>query len=144
MLLLPLSIDYYLKSSQTSFFSHKLKKVSKSLIALVRNPGLWLENKVHQGSHFFNSKGGFVRHAQLQLWRGIKCIFAVIKELKGLHLQSLFQNIPIHSLIFSSFMLLKGLFLTIKGINVFNTAVGGGVCSKRQKALEGLLKLGND
>ena len=68
----------------------------------------------------------------------------MIKELKGLHLQSLFQNIPIHSLIFSSFMLLKGLFLTIKGINVFNTAVGGGVCSKRQKALEGLLKLGND
>ena len=82
-------------------------------------PGVGLGNEGHHGSHFFNSKGVFVRHTQLQLWRGIKCIFAVIKELKGL-------------------------FLTIKGINVFNTGAGGVVRLKRQKALDGLLKLGYD
>ena len=74
----------------------------------------------------------------------MKCIFAVIKELKGLHLQKLFQNIPIHSLLFSSSMLLKGSFLTIKSINVLNRGAGGVVRFKRQKTLEGLLKIAYD
>ena len=30
-------------------------------------PGVGLENEGHQGSHFANSKGVFMRHAQLQL-----------------------------------------------------------------------------
>ena len=33
---------------------------------------------------FFNSKGVFLRHPQLQLRSSDKCVFAVIKELKGL------------------------------------------------------------
>ena len=38
----------------------------------------------------------------------------------------------------------EGVVLTIKGINVFNTGVGVVVRLKRQKALDGLLKLGFD
>ena len=45
--------------------------------------GVGLKNKGHQGSHFFNSKGVFLRHVQLQLRKGIKFIFILIKELRG-------------------------------------------------------------
>ena len=45
--------------------------------------GVGLENKGHQGSHFFNSKGVLLRHVQLQLRKGIKFIFVLIKELRG-------------------------------------------------------------
>ena len=44
--------------------------------------GVGLENKRHKVSHFFNSKGVFSIHLQLQLRRGGKCVFIVIKELK--------------------------------------------------------------
>ena len=47
-------------------------------------PGVGLENKGHQGSHVFNSKGVLLRHVQLQLCRGIKFNFIVITELEGL------------------------------------------------------------
>ena len=47
-------------------------------------PGVGLENKGHQGGHFFNSKGVLLRYFQLQFRRGIKHIFIVIKELVGL------------------------------------------------------------
>ena len=68
----------------------------------------------------------------------------MIKVLKGFAFASLFQNIPIHSLIFLSSMLLKGLISTITHRNVCNTGAVGGECLKRQKALEGLLKVGYD
>ena len=54
------------------------------LYNLLFSPGVGLEDKGHQGSHVFNSKGVFLRNVQLQLWRGSKRSFIVIKELKGL------------------------------------------------------------
>ena len=39
-------------------------------------------------------------------------------------------------------MLLKGLILSIASRNVCNTGAVGGVCFKKRKALEGLLKIG--
>ena len=66
------------------------------------------------------------------------------KGVEGAAFTSLFQNIPIHSLILSSSMLLKGLISTITRRNVCNTGAIGGVCLNRQKALEGLLKIAID
>ena len=34
----------------------------------------------HQGSHFFNYKGVFLRHSLHQQWRGIRFAFSVSKE----------------------------------------------------------------
>ena len=70
--------------------------------------------------HFFNAKGLFVRHAQLQLWWGIKCVFAVIKELRGLHLQVLSKYFHILSDIVK-FYVVEGVILTFKSIKLFNT-----------------------
>ena len=53
-------------------------------ILAINHPGVGLKNKWHQGSHLFNSKGVFLRHFRLQLQKGVKCVFTVIKELKGL------------------------------------------------------------
>ena len=45
------------------------------------------------------------------------------KGVEGVAFTSLFQNIPIHSLIL--FYVVEGVILTIKSINVFNTGAGG-------------------
>ena len=79
-----------------------------------------------------------MRHAQLQLPKGTKCIFTKIMELKGLRLESLFQNIPIHSLILSTSMLLKGLISTIINRSVGNTGAGGVFACKRIKRWSGI------
>ena len=42
----------------------------------------------------FSTPRGFMGHAQLQLLSGIKGIFTVMKELKGLHLQVCFGIFP--------------------------------------------------
>ena len=64
-------------------FRNLLKPIGV-MIQLIEIPGVGLENKGHQGSHFFNFKGKLKRHVQIQLQRGIKCVFIVMKELKGL------------------------------------------------------------
>ena len=71
-------------------------------------------------------------------------VFYRDKRVEEVGFTSLWQNIPIHSLIFLGSMFLKGLILTITRRNVCNTDAGGGVCLKRQKMLKGLLKIGYD
>ena len=109
-------------------------------------PGVGLENKGHQGSQLFNPKGVFLRHVQLQLQRGIKRTFIVIKELKGLLLLvgTWFKSFPTHSLILTSSMLLKGSLSTIKSRKVCNVGAGGGVCCIRQNAFKGIQRIADD
>ena len=78
-----------------------------------------------------------MRLVQLQLRRGINCFFFCRdKRAEGAAFINWFLNFPIHSLI-----LLKGLVSTIKHRNVPNTGADEGLSLKRQKALEGLLKV---
>ena len=64
--------------------SNTQNSVSDAWTHIIQPPGVGLKIKWHQGSHFFNSKGVFSRHSQLQLWRASKCVFTVIKELERL------------------------------------------------------------
>ena len=48
------------------------------------------------------------------------------------------------SMILITFKLLKGVISTFKRVNVSNTGADGGLCLKRQKVLEGFLKIVND
>ena len=50
------------------------------------------------------------------------------KGVEGVAFMSWFKNFPTHSLIFTTFMLLKGLISKIKSGNVSNAGAGGGLC----------------
>ena len=112
-------------------------------LSSIPSPGVGLENKRPQSSHFFHSKGALWDTLNSN-FEGVSNVFFSDKEVEGGAFTSLFQNIRIHYLLLSSSTLLKGLILSMTSRNGCTTGAGGGVCFKRQKALQGFLKIGYD
>ena len=80
-----------------------------------------------QSWSFFNSKGVFLKHLLLQLWRGSKCVFILTKAFKGLQLQVAPR---IYSLILWCWRECLQHLLE----EMFVTGVDRGPCLDRQKA----------
>ena len=93
-------------------------------------PGVGLENHRHQGSHFCNSQGGVCETCSTPTFEGVTIVFLRDKGVERVAFTSLFQHIPIHSLMLTSSMLLKGLILTTTSKNVCITAVVGRMLEK--------------
>ena len=87
--------------------------------------GVWLKNKWHRGSNFFNFKGVFLRHLQIKLRRSYTHVFTVIKELKGLLWWVSHRNKP--SILWYSYVLCcwRVMISTFQREYVWITAVDG-------------------